>query len=91
MYYNLNNKKQRRQFWKDCEKALSKCDVAHCDDCSWDVGRKLTPLEVFEFWDDQDILWSHCDLQNDLSKNALDTINHYEINGVEDLDGYDYY
>lgn len=92
MHYNLTNKKQRKQFWKDCEKAVSKCSgftEENLELYNWEKWKKLTAYEVLNFWDENPI-WDHPDFDENLSKNAYDTFSYYDTEeGIPDLDDAD--
>jgi len=91
MYYNLVIKKQRRNFWLDCEKAIVSSNEYNEDTHSWgEHGRYMSPSQVFTFWYENNVLWDNKNkFENFLSKNAIDTFDHYEVNDVEDFDEED--
>lgn len=78
MYFNLNNKKQRKQFWQECENTLLKCsDNFIKENYNWDrVGKKMTPYEIFDFWTSHDLL--RLESINSINTKIIETINYYE-------------
>lgn len=88
MHLDLTNKKQRKQFWKDCEKAAATCGCMDGVVYSWDELKKLSPSDTFSFWGDNDVLWADTNFVNNLSNNAHDTFSYYGEHGVDDLDRY---
>jgi hypothetical protein len=88
MYYNLNNKKQRKQFWKDCEKAVSKCTDFDLEYHSWENWKKISPIETMDFWNNNVDLWNTQEFINNLSKNAVDTFDYYDGLGIEELNSF---
>lgn len=90
MHYNLTNKKQRKQFWKDCEKAVAKCAGLDVEQYGWDNWKKMSPSEVLDFWDGNAGLWEHPSFAENLSKNVFDTFEYYDQAGVDELDDCEY-
>ena len=88
MHYNLLIKKQRRRFWQDCEKAIKDSVDYNPAHHSWNEnGKNLSPSGVYSFWDTDGVLWDEeSDYDQNISKNAYDTFDFYEINDVEEFD-----
>lgn len=92
MHYNMTIKKQRRHFWKDCEKAIATCAMPEDMDpefYSWENGRDLSPWEMLDFWDSDEIVNKDPNFANNLSKNAFDTFEYYDDEGIDELEEYE--
>ena len=89
MHYNLNNKNQRKKFWKDCEKAVIKCkDVIHSENHTWENGRRMVAIELFNFWRNDEVFQEECVQTELISKNVMDTFDYYYEYGSDELEGF---
>jgi len=81
-------KKQRRRFWQDCEKAIKNSGEYDPEIHNWNEnGKHLSPSEVYTLWDKDEVLWDEAANNDDnLSKNAFDTFEFYEMNDIEEFD-----
>lgn len=87
MYYNLNNKKQRKKFWKECAESLKNVKELNHNIFSWhDVGESLDALKVLKFWESAIIYWTKFNIP--IPKNVQGTLDYYEEYGDGILDGY---
>ncbi len=92
MRYNLTIKKQRKLFWRDCEKAIATCAMPEDIDpeyYTWETGTDLSPWETLNFWVNDPFVNSDTNFAENLSNNACDTFDYYEEDeGIRELDAY---
>ena len=81
MRYNLNKKKQRKQFNKDCSDAIQECPQSD----GYAFNKDFTPREMYNFWANEKLLNSY-GYDNYLTSEAINTLNYYYLNGVKDLE-----